>query len=118
MQFAKVTAIVRYELLFRVERAVIGTGACGMSVTQVRGEGELKDFFEKDWLVTHGRIEVFTTMAHAEELAQAIMEAAHTGEEGDGVVAILPVANLYRIRTRSTPASDDLEGKRHADHEP
>ena len=29
------------------------------------------------------------------------MEVAHTGMEGDGIVAVIPVEKLYRIRTKS-----------------
>ncbi len=29
------------------------------------------------------------------------MEVANTGMEGDGVLAIIPVSKLYRIRTKS-----------------
>jgi len=29
-----------------------------------------------------------------------VMEAAHTGLEGDGIVAVLPVETVYHIRTK------------------
>lgn len=106
---------MRMSEIVEVQHAVIAAGACGMSVTEVSGEGELKDYFKQDWLVTHGRIEVFTTMSHAEEIAKAIVNAAHTGQEGDGIVAVLPVAQIYRIRTQSEPTADELEGKRSSD---
>jgi nitrogen regulatory protein PII len=35
----------------------------------------------------------------AEEAIRAIVEAARTGEIGDGRVFVLPVAESYRIRT-------------------
>ncbi|WP_297528734.1 P-II family nitrogen regulator [Thiohalobacter sp.] len=101
MNYAKVTAIVRSEKLERIEERVTAEGARGMSVTEVRGCGELKDFFNKDWLVNHARVEIFTRADRAERLAQAIMEEAATGEAGDGIVAILPVQQVYRIRTRA-----------------
>lgn len=108
MNYAKVTAIVRAEKLERIEARVTAEGACGMSVTEVRGCGELKDFFRKDWLVNHARVEIFTSAERAEHLAQAIMEEAATGEAGDGIVAILPVHQVYRVRTRAPLAESDL----------
>jgi len=33
-------------------------------------------------------------------VAEAIMKAAHTGLDGDGIVAVLPVESVYHIRTR------------------
>ncbi|WJW74273.1 P-II family nitrogen regulator [Thiohalobacter sp. IOR34] len=101
MSYSKVTAIVRLDRMEAVEKSLIEAGAQGMTVTQVKGCGEWKDFFNKDWLVTHARVEVFTGAGQAEVLARAIMEAAHTGEEGDGIVAILPVTQLYRIRSKA-----------------
>lgn len=110
MSYAKVTAIVRARLLTRIEERMIAEGAPGMSVTEVRGCGELKDFYNKDWMVNHARIEIFTSRAHAEKLAEAIMEIASTGEVGDGVVAILPVQKLFRIRTREAIDPNDVPG--------
>ena len=36
-----------------------------------------------------------------DEIVKTIMEASHVGLEGDGIIAVLPVEKLYRIRTRS-----------------
>ena len=99
MDYAKVTGIIRAVVLDKVEKRLLREGVAGMSVTKVEGCGELKDFFVKDWLVTHARFEVFTPAADAERIARAIAEEAHSGESGDGVVAILPVQVVFKIRT-------------------
>lgn len=99
MHYAKVTGIIRSSVLDEVEKRLINEGASGMSVTKVKGCGELKDFFSRDWLVTHARIEIFTLAEDAERIAQAIVEEAQSGESGDGVVAILPVEKVLRVRT-------------------
>jgi len=49
----------------------------------------------------HSRVEIFIAADQAEAIATAIMNAAHIGVEGDGIVAISPVQALYRIRTQS-----------------
>ncbi len=107
-EYAKVTAIVRREKLDAVEKRLIEEGGCGMTVTQVKGCGEWKDFFREDWLVTHMRIEVFTAAEDAERIARVIIEAAQTGERGDGIVAILPVRSLYRIRYGDAGVQNEL----------
>lgn len=99
--FRKVTGIVNRNVLERVETALKQLGVGGISVTKVKGFGEYADFFERDWMTTHLRVEVFTSSSQAEAIARAIIDAAHTGHEGDGIVAILPVEKLYRIRTRA-----------------
>jgi len=108
MDYCKVTAIVRGEKVKKIEEHLIEHGACGMTVTQVKGCGEWMDFFQKDWMVTHARVEIFTAAEKAEEIAQAVMKAAHTGEVGDGIIAILPVQKLYRIRSQSLGVPDNL----------
>jgi nitrogen regulatory protein P-II 1 len=100
MEFCKVTAIVRSSVLERVENALKATNVPGVSVTKVKGYGEYADFYRPDWMVSHVRVEVFIGRHRAETVARAIMEAAHTGLEGDGIVAVLPVESVYHIRTR------------------
>jgi len=100
MQWRKITAIVRRTALEPVEQRLRELGVPGLSVTTVKGYGELANFFGHDWLVTHVRIEIFTDANQAHRIADAILSAAHSGAEGDGLVAILPVADVYRIREK------------------
>ena len=78
----------------------------GISVTKVKEYGEYANFFNPDWMVNHSRIEIFTEKAKVEEIVAAIMDIAHTGMPGDGIVAVLPVEKRYRIRTKSEIAPD------------
>ena len=98
--YCKVTAIIRCELLEKVEFKLQELGINGYSVMQVKGCGEYTDFFTHDCMTKHARVEIFTFADRAEAIAQAIMDAAHSGVEGDGIVAVLPVKQVYRIRTR------------------
>ena len=101
MNYRKVTAIIRHGVLKKVERKLVELGVRGISVTMVRGFGDYADYFSSDWMVSHARIEIFTSAEKADSIAQAVMETAHVGLEGDGIVAIVPVEKLYQIRTRS-----------------
>jgi nitrogen regulatory protein P-II 1 len=100
MEFRKVIAIIRPDVLEKVESALQAMGVPGVSVTKVKGYGEYANFYTPDWMLTHARVEVFIGQHRAEDIAMAIMEAAHTGTEGDGIVAVLPVESVYHIRTR------------------
>ncbi len=108
MNYRKVTAIIRCDVLEKVERKLQEMGVRGISVTKVKGYGEYADFYSRDWMVNHARVEIFTTESQADAIAQAIMEMAHVGLEGDGIVAVLPVEKLYRIRTRSEATIDEI----------
>jgi len=101
MSFKKIIAIIRPDLLDKAEKTLKELGVPGVSISQVKGYGEYADFFSPDWMVTHARVEVIIDTVRAEEIAQAIMETAHTGLEGDGIVAIVPVEKLYHIRTKA-----------------
>ncbi len=98
MAIQKVHAIVRHSYLETVEEALVKANIRGISVTAVKGYGDYKNFFKPDWKVPYSRIEIFT--ARAQEVADIIVESAHTGMAGDGIVAISPVDKLVRIRDR------------------
>jgi len=108
MEFNIVIAIVRLEALEKVEARMQEIGVRGISVTKVKGYGEYKNFYSKDWMVSSARIEIFAGKARARDIAAAIMEVAHSGLSGDGIVAIMPVETVFRIRTRHTAAADHL----------
>lgn len=52
-------------------------------------------------MVRHARIEIFTEAGRAEDIADAIIEAAHAGRQGGGIVVVLPVDTVRRVRTGS-----------------
>jgi nitrogen regulatory protein P-II 1 len=108
MEWRKITAIIRGDKLEAVEQRLTKLGVRGISITRGKGYGEYANFFSRDWSVTHARIEVFNTASRAEEIAQAIMEASHTGSAGDGIVAILPVERIYRIRSKAEVRSGEI----------
>ncbi len=106
MKIRKVTAIFQESMLEKVESALCEVGVGGFTVTSVKGCGEYKNYYEQDLTSCHSRVEIFVEKERAEDIATAIMAAAHTGLEGDGIIAILPVESLYRIRTQSKLTSE------------
>lgn len=98
MSMQKLEAIVRFSALENVENALKEADISGLTVSPVRGFGEYRNFFRDDWTHRFARVEIFTT--RAEEIADLIVEAAHTGAAGDGLVAIEPVERVVRIRDR------------------
>lgn len=48
----------------------------------------------------HDRLEIYCETSRANGIIQAIMDAAHTGSAGDGIVTLIPVEKLYRIRSK------------------
>ncbi|MGB7932351.1 MAG: P-II family nitrogen regulator [Gammaproteobacteria bacterium] len=109
MEFSKVTAIIRPDCLDKVEKALQALSVPGVSVSKVKGYGEYANFYTPDWMLTHARVDVFIGQHRAEEVAEAIMNAAHTGLDGDGIVTVSPVESVYHIRTREKCSHDVCE---------
>jgi nitrogen regulatory protein P-II 1 len=98
MDFKKITAIVQTLVLEDVENRLKQLGVPGITVTRVKGFGEGANFLTRDWMSAYACIEIFTDAAQAEQIVATIMQVAHTGTAGDGIVAVLPVDAVYRIR--------------------
>ena len=77
-------------------------------MSKVKGYGEYRNFVSSDWVGEEVRIEVFTRKHKAASVVQAIIDGAHTGMPGDGVVAVLPVDELYLVRTRAEATSEEF----------
>jgi nitrogen regulatory protein PII len=99
-------AIIRPNKVDDVKDALAKLNISGMTVTEVRGHGKQKGhtavYRGKEYnvsLLPKMQVEVVVPEGIAEEAIRAIVEAARTGEIGDGRVFVLPVAESYRIRT-------------------
>lgn len=108
MELRKVTAIIRADALETVERRLQELRVKGISVTHVMGYGEYANFYRRDWMCRHARIEIFTDRERARQIVDAIMEAAQAGGPGDGIVAVLPVEAAFRIRDRKEMGAGEM----------
>ena len=101
MKYKMITATIETIVLEKVEQRLRQTGVPGITVSQAQGYGSYKNFYHRDWLETHARIQVIAELARVAEIATAIMEAASTGSENDGIVVVTPVDQLFRICDQS-----------------
>ena len=108
MELKKIVAIVRNRVLGDVEDRLVSMRVKGISVTRVKGYGEYTTFMHPDWRFTHARIEIYTEQSTVDLIVEAILESAHGGVPGDGIVAITPVEKLYRIRSKSEIMADEI----------
>jgi nitrogen regulatory protein P-II 1 len=108
MEIKQIVAIIRSDRLQHVEESLKNVGVERINVSKVKGYGEYRDFFARDWMVDEVRIEVYTRQHKVQAIASAIMEAAHTGIPGDGIVAVLPVDTLYLIRTKAEATAENF----------
>lgn len=108
MELKKIVAIVRTQVLGEVEEHLVEMRVKGISVTRVKGYGEYDTFINPEWRFTHARIEIYAEISMVEPIVEAILNAAHIGLPGDGIVAVHPVEKLYRIRSRSEISEDEI----------
>ncbi|MFC4551658.1 ammonium transporter [Halorussus sp. GCM10023401] len=101
-----VTAIVRPDRLSDVKTALAQVGAPSLTVTNVSGRGsqpaKTGQWRGEEYTVDlHQKVKIECVVADvpADEVVEAIREAADTGEPGDGKIFVLPVEDAVQVRT-------------------
>jgi len=101
-----VKAIVRPNKVDEVKDALAGCNVGGMTVTEVRGHGRQRGhsavYRGREYevsLLPKMKIEAVVPDDMVEDVIDAIMSAARTGEIGDGRVFVIPVEESRNIRT-------------------
>ncbi len=101
-----VTAIVKPFKLDDVRDVLKNLGVQGMTVSEVQGfgrqRGQTEVYRGAEYTVNFvpkARVEVLVEDADAARIRDAIVEAARTGQIGDGKVWVTDVGDVTRIRT-------------------
>ena len=102
----KVEAIIRHFKLEDVKNALTEQGVQGMTVTEVRGFGRQKGHTEMyrgteysvDF-VPKIKIEVVVSEEDLQRVMDTIIQAAQTGQTGDGKIFVSDLTHTVRIRT-------------------
>lgn len=108
MEIRLVIAIVRRDRLTQVEESLKRIGVERLDISNVKGYGEYRNLFSSDWTSEEVRIEIFTRQHKIDSITAAILEAAHTGMPGGGIVAVVPVDKLFLVRTRSEATAENF----------
>jgi nitrogen regulatory protein P-II 1 len=102
----KIEAIVRHERLQAIQDALDELGVSGLTVSEVMGCGRQKGYTEQYRgsrvnisLLPKVKVESVVSDEILERSVDAIVEAARTGEIGDGRVFVYDVVETVRIRT-------------------
>ena len=101
-----VVAMIRPEKLGAVKQALAEVGAPSLTVTNVSGRGSQPakkgQWRGEEYTVDlHQKVKIECVVADipADDVVDAIADAASTGEKGDGKVFVLPVSDAIQIRT-------------------
>jgi nitrogen regulatory protein PII len=101
-----VMAVIRPDKLSDVKRGLAEVGAPSLTVTNVSGRGSQPakkgQWRGEEYTVDlHQKVKIECVVADipAEDVVEAIRDAAHTGEPGDGKVFVMPVDSAVQVRT-------------------
>ena len=102
----RVEAIIRPEKLDVVKSALEDLDHAGMTLTEVRGHGTQRGVTEQ-WrgrtfaveYLTKVKIELVVKDEDVDAIVERIVDAARTGQVGDGKIFVSPVGRAVRIRT-------------------
>ena len=108
MNIKLITATFPRDKLKAVEKKLQVIGVERIEISMVKGYGENRNYYAPDWMVDEVRLDIFTRTDEVDSITTAIMDAAHTGEPGDGIVAVVPIEKFFLIRTRSEATPDEF----------
>ena len=102
----KIEAIMREEKLDDVKAALDKIGITGLNVSEVKGRGQQKGI-SLQWRATPYTVDMLSKLQlnvvvkdeDAEKVVKTIRESAYTGNFGDGMIFVLPVEEVVRVRT-------------------
>ena len=83
-----------------------------VDVCKVRGYGEYRNFYTRDWMVDEVRLDIFTKHDEVDGITTAIMNGARSDLPGAGVVAVVPVEKFLLIRTGAEATPEEFWPKR------
>jgi nitrogen regulatory protein P-II 1 len=102
----KIEAIIREDKLDEVKAALREIGIVGLNIFEVRGHGRQGGIelagragsYQVDML-TKIQLNIVLSDHNVEKTIEVICKAARTGQTGDGLIFVYPIADVVRIRT-------------------
>jgi len=105
----KIEAVIRPFKLDEVKEALVEEGVRGLTISEIRGYGRQKGHTEtyrgseyRIEFIPKIKIEVIVEDSKLENVVDAILRTAKTGQVGDGKIFIYDVQEVIRIRTEES----------------
>jgi nitrogen regulatory protein P-II 1 len=102
-----IKAYVRHRMIERVYQSLRNAGFCCMTIVECEGTGMYSDH-EKEHISTKYpfaeayrvvKLEVLIDEKNVQKIVQLIRLSGRTGYNGDGMIIVSPVDNVYKVRT-------------------
>ena len=102
----RIIAVIRGEKLEEVKKALIAVGCDGMNISEIKGRGRqlgIRESYRGSKycmdLIPKACVELIVKDEDVEEVSDVVIQAARTGEVGDGKLFISAIDEVIRIRT-------------------
>jgi nitrogen regulatory protein P-II 1 len=102
-----IKAYIRHRMAEKVYQSLKNSGFCCMTFVECEGTGMYSDH-EKEHISTKYpfaeaykviKVEILVSSEHVEKVVSVIRQSGRTGYNGDGMILISPVDNVYKVRT-------------------
>ena len=95
----KIECIIQNRKLPELEEELRLFGIGGMMVSEVKGFGKQQTRLEPYLFLPKTKVEIYCADEALDAIVKKICDICHTGQLGDGKIAILDVMDLIRVRT-------------------
>jgi nitrogen regulatory protein PII len=102
----KVEAFIRHESFEPIRMELLELGFPSLSISEVKGSGRQKGITERyrgaevtNYLRPKVKLECVVATKDVQTVVDTILKHARTGQVGDGKVFVMPVEEVYRVRT-------------------
>jgi len=93
-----ITAIVRTTSLDNIVKSLEDIGVKEITISEIKEIGDETPLSHH--YTVHSRIDFIIPDEKVVKITDVILEHTHTGLEGDGLIAVLPVDYMIKIRTK------------------
>jgi nitrogen regulatory protein PII len=102
----KIEAYIRHEAFEPIRMELLDLGFPSLSISEVKGSGRQKGITERyrgaeltNYLRPKIKVECVVATKDVQTVVDTILKHARTGQVGDGKVFVMPVEEVYRVRT-------------------
>jgi len=101
--------VIRPDKLNPLEKRLKEAGVDGITVTKCKGYGEEAKYLFEPHFLPHAKVEILLSDDDVQEVIDTILSTVKTGSPGDGILAVVPVEKVIKIRTGKS--GDDVVKK-------
>tara|TARA_Y100000782_G_scaffold93220_1_gene103003 strand:+ start:1474 stop:1821 length:348 start_codon:yes stop_codon:yes gene_type:complete len=109
MSLKKVSAIFNTLEKEKLQSAFLQAGIIGYTIHNVQGHGVYNQLYGQADLQDHLQVDIYTSTKYAQLIAELIVETVSVNADSEGLVAIIPVDDLYWIHTKEKVLDNEFQ---------